>query len=156
MPFHLALCCVFAKSNGWKPRAQNFETLNMFEMQETDCSTFYSCHTREMLSYSIVWSLAGLGVRLMPTHIKEFESLNWTFLTYFGAELRSPDRVSYCNSSSKLSCLHFCMWQLSRSVRIQFMDDYCKACQLWHSTPANIVTFFLSKSQTQRSYGHLL
>lgn len=69
-------------------------------MQETDCSTFYSCHTREMLSYSIVWSLAGLGVRLMPTHIKEFESLNWTFLTYFGAELCSPDRVSYCNSSS--------------------------------------------------------
>lgn len=116
--------------------------LNIFEMQETDCSTFYSCHTREMLSYSIVWSLAGLSVRLMPTHIKEFEL---TFLTYFGAELRSPDRVSYCNSSSKLSCLHFCMWQLSRSVGIQFMDDYCKACQFWHSTPANIVTFFFVK-----------
>lgn len=44
------------------------------------------------------------------------------------------------------------MWQLSRSVRIQFMDDYCKACQLWHSTPANIVTFFfLSKNKNAQN-----
>lgn len=32
------------------------------------------------------------------------------------------------------------------------MDDYCKACQLWHSTPANIVTFFfLSKNKNAQN-----